>query len=100
VETTLDSADARTGNYIRLETIGRRTGKPHQVILRFVTYNGRIMVFTQKGLRPDWLMNVASNPSVRVFGEGRIIEGRASLRQASGTKDPLLGVFTLLYFGS
>lgn len=97
METTLDDSDATTGSYVRLETVGRRTGKPHQVILRFVTYDGRIMVFTQKGFRPDWLRNIASNPSVRVYGEGRIIDGHASLKEVSDTKDPLLGVFTRKY---
>lgn len=85
------------GSYLRLETIGRRTGNAHQVVLRFITYDGRIVAFAQRGRRPDWLRNVLTNPDVRVYSEGRIIEGRARLKGATSLEDPRLLVFTRKY---
>ena len=84
-------------SYIRLETIGRKTGRPHQVIVRFVTYNGRVVVFAQKGAAPDWLLNIRSNQDVQLSGEGRRIKGRANVARARGLHDPVLGAFERKY---
>ncbi len=87
----------QAGAYVRLETVGRRTGNPHQVIVRFLTYNGKIVVFAQKGPPPDWVLNIQSNPNVKVLGDGREIGGRASFKRARGIDDPVLGAFTRKY---
>src|SRR2546427_4300697 len=85
------------GQYIRLETTGRKTGKPHHVLLRFVTAEGRIVVFPENNSAQDWVMNLKSNPNVRVHNEGRVIQGTASLRHVRGLGDPLLSTFSRKY---
>ncbi len=85
------------GQYIRLETTGRKTGKPHHVLLRFVTIEGRIVVFPQTKSIQDWVLNLKSNPKVRVHNEGRVIQGTASLNRVRGPSDPLLSVFSRKY---
>ncbi len=85
------------GQYIRLETTGRKTGKPHSVLLRFVTVEGRIVVFPENSSAQDWVLNLKSNPEVRVHSEGRIIQGTASLRRVRGPGDPLLSIFSRKY---
>src|SRR3989442_13075847 len=82
------------GQYIRLETTGRKTGKPHHVLLRFVTVEGRIVVFPDNSSAQDWVLNLKSDPRVRVHNEGRVIQGTASLRHVKGLGDPLLSVFS------
>ena len=86
-----------SGEYVRLETVGRVTGKPHSVIVRFITVGGKIVIFPQNLAKQDWVANVAKNPPVNVYWEGKRISGRATLRQVSGLKDPLLGIFTRKY---
>ncbi len=85
------------GQYIRLETTGRKTGKPHHVLLRFVTAEGRIVVFPENNSAQDWVLNLKSDPKVRVHNEGRVIQGVASLRHVKGLGDPLLSVFSRKY---
>ena len=85
------------GQYIRLETKGRRSGKPHSVLVRFVTFDGKIAIFPGNDGRRDWLANIASNSEVRVFGDDSIIEGSAKLRDVGAPGDPLLGAFARKY---
>jgi SAM-dependent methyltransferase len=85
------------GEYIRLETIGRRTGTLHNVLVRFITVDGRIVIFPQNQGRQDWVLNITRNPQVKFFGAGRAFDGSAKLKQISGLNDPLLGVFTRKY---
>jgi deazaflavin-dependent oxidoreductase (nitroreductase family) len=85
------------GEYVRLETIGRRTNAPHDVLVRFMTIDGKIVVFPQNQGRQDWVANIRKNPRVRVFGAGRTFEGHAQIGQIAGLKDPLLSIFTRKY---
>ena len=85
------------GQYVRLETLGRRSGRPHDVLVRFVTVGGKIIVFPQNTGHQDWVANVKSNPAVKVFGDGKVIQGRCLIREIQGLDDPLLAIFTRKY---
>jgi len=51
---------------LKISTIGRRTGRPHQVTIQFVVdNNGRMFAITANAHR-DWVRNVLKNPSVEV----------------------------------
>ncbi len=86
-----------SGEYLRLETIGRRTRSPHNVLVRFIVLGGKIVVFPQNQERQDWFENVRRNPQVRLFGADRTFSGHAQIKQISGLKDPLLAAFTRKY---
>jgi len=86
-----------SGEYIRLQTTGRRSGKPHDVLVRFITIDGKIVIFPQNTGRQDWLANILGDPSVTVFGAGRKMTGTARARSITGLKDPILGIFTRKY---
>jgi SAM-dependent methyltransferase len=86
-----------SGEYIRIRTTGRRSGRPHDVLVRFVTVEGKIVVFPQNTGRQDWLANILGDPSVTVFGAGKQIGGTARVRWITGLRDPVLGVFTRKY---
>lgn len=86
-----------SGEYLRLETIGRRTRFPRNVLVRFIAIGGKIVVFPQNQGRQDWVANIRRNPRVNLFGADRTFAGHAELKQISGLKDPLLGVFTRKY---
>jgi len=85
------------GEFIRLETIGRRTGRPHTVLLRFIAVDNRVVVFPGKGSVQDWVQNIRTDPHVRVHAGGSVMEGTASLRSVTGLRDPILSIFTRKY---
>ncbi|MDG7028758.1 MAG: nitroreductase family deazaflavin-dependent oxidoreductase, partial [Nitrososphaerota archaeon] len=88
------------GQYVRIETIGRRTGRLHSVIVRYVMYDGKMVVFPESEGHQDWVANLRGNPRVGVYaGEARW-EGVAEERRADGLKDPVLGAFTRKYGGA
>ena len=86
-----------SGEYLRLETVGRRTKSPHNVLVRFIVLGGKIVVFPQNQGRQDWVENVRCNSEVRLFSGNRTFSGRAEVKRISGLKDPLLSVFTRKY---
>jgi SAM-dependent methyltransferase len=87
----------QSGEYLRLRTIGRRTGTAHDVIVRFLTMDGKIIIFPQNVGNQDWVANLLKNPKVELFSTNFTIQGTASMREISGLKDPLLSAFTRKY---
>ncbi len=86
-----------SGEYLRLRTIGRRSRTPHDVIVRFLTTDGKIVVFPQNAARQDWVANLEENPNAEVFSADFTVKGTARIREISGLKDPLLSAFTRKY---
>jgi len=71
--------------WIVLETIGRRSGRPHEVMLDVVGYDrARNTYYVQPayGDRSDWVRNVRAQPTVSVRIGGRRIPAR--VRDATG----------------
>jgi len=87
----------QSGEYLRLRTIGRRTGTPHDVIVRFLTMDGRIIIFPQNIGHQDWVANLQKNPKAELFSTGFTVQGTAKIKEISGLKDPLLSAFTRKY---
>ncbi|MEM3656720.1 MAG: nitroreductase/quinone reductase family protein [Thermoprotei archaeon] len=85
------------GQYIRLETIGRKTGRPHSVIVRYITLNGNIIVFPENSGSQDWVLNILKNPFVKVYSEYGIFECQAKYKSVQNLSDPLLSIFTRKY---
>lgn len=85
------------GQYVRIETVGRKTGKPHSVLVRYVMYGGKMIVFPQVEGKQDWVANVAKNPEVKVYGEGSRWDARAKFTRAASLRDPVLGAFLRKY---
>lgn len=85
------------GQYVRIETQGRRTGRSHQVLVRYITTDSKVVIFPENVLRKDWVANVLSNPEIRLHTEQGIFEGSATLKQVKGLGDPLLKIFTRKY---
>ncbi len=84
-------------NYIRLETIGRKSGTPHQVLLRYISVGTRIIVFPPRSGTPDWLLNLQNNSKGRLFFQDRIFSYVAETKKITGLGDPLLTIFTRKY---
>lgn len=46
---------------VRLTTIGRKSGKPHKVILWIATDGRRLFIRSGQGMKRDWPQNLAAN---------------------------------------
>jgi len=86
-----------SGEYLRLRTVGRRTGVHHDVIVRYLTVDGKIIVFPQSTGRQDWVANLEKNPTAELFSADFTVQGTARMREITGLKDPLLSAFTRKY---
>jgi deazaflavin-dependent oxidoreductase (nitroreductase family) len=67
--------------YIYLKTIGRNTGRPHEVELWFAVANGKIYL-SHEGAYTDWMKNITRNGrvefrigNVHFKGKARIVAG-------------------------
>lgn len=47
-------------------TIGRRTGKPHEIEMWFGVMDGAMYLISGNGPTADWYMNMLANPKVTV----------------------------------
>jgi deazaflavin-dependent oxidoreductase (nitroreductase family) len=49
-----------------LTTVGRKTGKPRTIEIWFVTYEGRLYLLAEHGLKAQWVRNIQANPDVTI----------------------------------
>jgi deazaflavin-dependent oxidoreductase (nitroreductase family) len=87
----------RQNQYLRIETIGRKTGKPHYVLLRFITVGDKIMVFPQNQGKQDWVSNLRVNSKAKLYTRTAIFSCTAKIQRINGTSDPVLPLFTRKY---
>ena len=59
-------------------TKGRKTGKPHSVMLRAVFYN-HMVYFSRRNENSDWLKNAIVTPDVLIQFNGKSHSGLSSL---------------------
>jgi len=85
------------GQYLRIETVGRKTRKIHPVLVRYIVDNNRIVAFPQNLGAQDWVRNIESNPEVKLFYLDQMLSADARVKRISGLKDPLLSFFTRKY---
>ena len=72
--------------YLYLTTIGRKSGKPHQIEIWFVKNAECYYMVTEDPAQSDWVKNIHHNPAV-MFSigsrEAEAIEGRGRLVDAA-----------------
>ena len=61
-----------------LITSGRKSGKEHSVMLRAVSYDGKIY-FSRHKADGDWIKNAISNSDVKVEFDNSSFSGKATL---------------------
>lgn len=82
-----------------IETTGRRTGRPRQVPVGGRLRDGTFWCAAADGTASSWVMNIASNPRVRVKMHGRWRMGTATVlpdddaRRRLWTLNPLNSLF-------
>ncbi len=64
-------------DFCYLTTIGRRTGKPHEIEIWFAGRDDTIYLLSGGGERADWVKNMRADPTVTVRIGDRHYKGRA-----------------------
>src|ERR1700730_1166441 len=88
-----------SGQYLRIETVGRKTGKKHQVLVRYIAEKDRIVAFPQNTGKQDWVRNIEVHPQVKVYYNDSISSAIASLKKISEFNDPVFSTFQRKYGG-
>lgn len=65
--------------YCYLTTVGRVSGRPHEIEIWFGLRNNTLYLLSGGGDKSDWVKNLLRNPSVRVQIANRIFAGTARL---------------------
>lgn len=64
-------------DFCYLTTIGRVTGRPHEIEIWFAFENGAVYMLSGGGDRADWVRNLRHDPGVTVTIAGQELEGTA-----------------------
>jgi deazaflavin-dependent oxidoreductase (nitroreductase family) len=66
-------------DFCYLTTVGRVSGRPHEIEMWFATENQTLYMLSGARDRSDWVKNLRHNPEVAVRLAGQHFEGRARL---------------------
>ena len=78
----------RHENVLYLTTVGLKTGKLRTIEIWFVSYEERIYLLAEHGLKAQWVRNIQVNPDVRMQiarycfqARGRILDAARNRRE-------------------
>lgn len=80
---TFDLTRFEKETYCYLTTRGRVTGKPHEIEIWFVVYEGAIYIMSGGGTTSDWVKNLLKEPSVALRIAGQTFSAHASVDTTS-----------------
>jgi len=66
-------------DFCYLTTVGRVTGRPHEIEIWFAIEDHTLYMLSGGRDRSDWVMNLRRNPEVTVRIDGERFEGRARI---------------------
>jgi deazaflavin-dependent oxidoreductase (nitroreductase family) len=88
-------ADNHEPQFLYLTTTGRKSGKPHQIEIWFVEYQGSCYLVNEGG-NGDWVKNIRSSPAVTfsvgtrhdepIDGTGRVVDPAAEPELAAAVR--------------
>lgn len=70
-------------NFCYLTTVGRRTGRPHEIEIWFAVMDGALYMMAGGRDRSDWVRNVMKTPAVQVKIGDETREGTARVIDAA-----------------
>ena len=76
-------------SFCYLTTIGRVTGKPHEIEIWFGVEGNTLYMLSGGGEKSDWVRNIRREPAVKVRVDERTYEGRGRLVAPDSTEDGL-----------
>jgi deazaflavin-dependent oxidoreductase (nitroreductase family) len=81
----VDSGPLASEEYCYLTTVGRVSGRPHEVEMWFSLQDSTLYMLSGAGGRSDWVKNLRSNPRVSVRISDRVF--RADARVVTDPKE-------------
>jgi deazaflavin-dependent oxidoreductase (nitroreductase family) len=81
----------RAPGWVLLETRGRKSGLPREVLLPCERTPDFLIVISTYGFRSHWIRNLEQDPAVRVTCGGWIVAGRAEIVEDLERKRALVG---------
>ncbi len=95
---------SRKAEALVLVTRGRRTGRPHSVVLPYFTFGDKTFVVGSKGGAhedPDWVLNLREKPSATVYirRQARLANTRFATTEERAALWPKLIAFAPTYEG-
>jgi deazaflavin-dependent oxidoreductase (nitroreductase family) len=77
--------------FFYLTTIGRKSGKPHQIEIWYVEHDGCYYVVAETRDHADWVRNIVHNPAVTYsVGSSRAAQLPATARPVDPAREPEL----------
>ena len=76
---TADPRSLADEDFCYLTTVGRVSGRPHEIEIWFAIENNSLYMLSGERDRSDWVKNLRRNPEVTVRLAGKHFEGRARL---------------------
>lgn len=76
-------SDNQATEYFYLTTVGRKSGKPHQIEIWFVEHDGCYYLVSEGRGRTDWVRNILTTPAVTFS------VGSRDAPQSEGTARPV-----------
>jgi len=70
-----------------LTTIGRKSGKPHEIEIWFGIHGGRLYVLSGGGANADWVKNIRTRPTVRIRINTQRTESNARILRPNTKED-------------
>lgn len=91
--------EGEESQYVRILTQGRKSGRSHQVLVRFISLSrDKIAAFPFRTGRQDWVLNVKKTPTVDLYlASGAHYRGTTRVKLISDLRDPILSIFTRKY---
>ena len=74
-------------DFCYLTTVGRRSGKPHEIEIWFAALDGRLYMMAGGRMRSDWVRNLIRNPGVSVRIRDETRRGTARVVDEEGEPD-------------
>jgi deazaflavin-dependent oxidoreductase (nitroreductase family) len=82
-----------------LETIGRKTGKRHEIEIWYAARDATIYLMSGGRERADWVKNLQQNPRVRVRIDGRTFAGSAAVIEGTDEEQTARETVVAKYYG-
>lgn len=85
------NTDSQEPPYIYVTTIGRKSGRPHEIEIWFVHHEGAYYLVSEGGEAADWVKNIRANPNVTLRVGTRDADAVSALaRPIDRTEEPAL----------
>ena len=73
--------------YVYLTTIGRRSGQGREIEIWYTERGGRYYIIAEHATRAQWVLNILSNPKIRVRVGERTFSGTARVLRDDADAD-------------